>query len=64
MEANSLKMKKLKLLFQGQMDRHSLQHKEDREGTRVYMCKQCNAQFGTRPELKEHTQQHFKIKYV
>jgi len=46
------------------MDRHSLQHKEDREGTRVYMCKQCNAQFGTRPELKEHTQQHFKIKYV
>lgn len=48
--------------LQGQLDKHMLDHQEDRDGTRVFSCRQCNATFNTQKELKEHTKQHFKIK--
>ncbi|XP_053401911.1 zinc finger protein 236-like isoform X2 [Mercenaria mercenaria] len=48
--------------LQGQLDKHMLDHQEDREGTRVYSCRQCNASFMAQKDLKEHTKQHFKIK--
>ncbi|KAL4235060.1 hypothetical protein ACF0H5_006698 [Mactra antiquata] len=48
--------------LQGQLDKHMLDHQEDREGTRVYSCRQCNATYSNHKDLKEHTKQHFKIR--
>ncbi|XP_060591556.1 zinc finger protein 236-like isoform X2 [Ruditapes philippinarum] len=48
--------------LQGQLDKHMLDHQEDRDGTRVYSCRQCNASFMTQKDLKDHTKQHFKIR--
>ena len=41
-----------------------LEHREEQDGTRVYSCKTCNAQFFSRGELKVHSKEHLKIKYL
>ena len=52
------------IIFQSQLDKHLVEHREEQEGTRMYPCRQCSMEFAKHSQFREHMKQHNKVRYI